>query len=128
MRNEAVSFFSLPLTANITLFFFNPNKALEPGAEKAVNRLIYQHVSLLPPIKIHVSLFWLGKALNHCSAIIIYKTEVEKANTFLAECPGVFIAHHPRAAMGIFSCHVCPLFHFIFFSSYTAPRGKKDVV
>lgn len=68
-----MSFFSIPPTANITFdIFFNPNKALEPGAEQAVNRLIYQHVSLLPPINIHVSLFWLRKALNHCTAIIIY--------------------------------------------------------
>lgn len=66
-------FFFPPPTANITFdIFFNPNKALEPGAEQAVNRLIYQHVSLLPPINIHVCLFWLRKALNHCAATIIY--------------------------------------------------------
>lgn len=112
-------FFPLPPTANITFdIFFNPNKALEPGAEQAVNRLIYQHVSLLPPINIHVSLFWLRKALNHCAAIIIYiKTEVEKANTFLAECPGVFIARHPGAATGILGsatmCVPTLSFHFL---------------
>lgn len=112
--------FPLPPTANITFdIFFNPNKALEPGAKQAVNRLIYQHVSLLPPINIHVSLFWLRKALNHCAAIIIYiKMEVEKANTFLAECPGVFIASQYTQScdgyIGI-SHHVGPLFHCIFF-------------
>lgn len=123
----------LPPTANITFdIFFNLNKALEPGAEEAVNRLIYQHVSLLHPINIHVSSSWLGKALNHCSAIIIYiKTEVEKANTFLAECPGIFIARHPRAATGYIgiSRHVCPLFYFsFFFSSNAASRGNKNAV
>lgn len=110
----------LPPTANITFdIYFNPNKALEPGAEQAVNRLIYQHVSLLPPINIHVSLFWLRKALNHCAAIIIYiKTEVDKANTFLAECPSVFIAsQYTRSCDGYIgiSRYVCHFFQFVFF-------------